>query len=107
METPPGFQAPVLGLSRIALGLLFARHGAATLLDVLGGPHGRWSLARPPALAAQLGNRDRREVNTRSQTRAASGRANAMYIATVRATRTSGPAGPGRRLRAARPVCGR
>ncbi|TXS48257.1 DoxX family protein [Streptomyces sp. t39] len=30
-----------LGLFRIVVGLLFACHGAATLFDVLGGPHGR------------------------------------------------------------------
>ncbi|NEC26509.1 DoxX family protein [Streptomyces sp. SID8111] len=30
----------VIGLFRIVLGLLFACHGAATLFDVLGGPHG-------------------------------------------------------------------
>jgi putative oxidoreductase len=41
VETPPRFQAPVLGLFRIVLGLLFACHGAATLFDVLGGPHGQ------------------------------------------------------------------
>ncbi|MFE4665498.1 DoxX family protein [Streptomyces sp. NPDC056716] len=30
----------VIGLFRIVVGLLFACHGAATLFDVLGGPHG-------------------------------------------------------------------
>ncbi|MER7055716.1 MULTISPECIES: DoxX family protein [unclassified Streptomyces] len=30
----------VIGLFRIVMGLLFACHGAATLFDVLGGPHG-------------------------------------------------------------------
>ncbi|MGW7353594.1 DoxX family protein [Streptomyces sp. NPDC054784] len=34
------FKAYVLGLFRIVVGLLFACHGAATLFDVLGGPHG-------------------------------------------------------------------
>ncbi|MFE0845352.1 DoxX family protein [Streptomyces rochei] len=41
METPTRYQGPVLGLFRIVLGLLFACHGAATLFDVLGGPHGQ------------------------------------------------------------------
>ncbi|MFF9150496.1 DoxX family protein [Streptomyces sp. NPDC014861] len=41
MKTPARFQPPVLGLFRIVLGLLFACHGAATLFDVLGGPHGQ------------------------------------------------------------------
>ncbi|MEU9653846.1 DoxX family protein [Streptomyces sp. NPDC048110] len=41
METPTRHQGPVLGLFRIVLGLLFACHGAATLFDVLGGPHGQ------------------------------------------------------------------
>jgi putative oxidoreductase len=40
VETPPRFQAQVLGLFRIVLGLLFACHGAATLFGVLGGGHG-------------------------------------------------------------------
>ncbi|PGH47787.1 DoxX family protein [Streptomyces sp. Ru87] len=30
---------PVIGVFRIVVGLLFACHGAATLFDVLGGPH--------------------------------------------------------------------
>ncbi|MGC9496351.1 DoxX family protein [Streptomyces sp. WG7] len=30
----------VIGLFRIVVGMLFACHGAATLFDVLGGPHG-------------------------------------------------------------------
>ncbi|MEU1122843.1 DoxX family protein [Streptomyces sp. NPDC005899] len=30
----------VLGLFRVVVGLLFACHGAATLFDVFGGPHG-------------------------------------------------------------------
>ncbi|MEV7289384.1 DoxX family protein [Streptomyces sp. NPDC093252] len=30
----------VIGLFRIVVGLMFACHGAATLFDVLGGPHG-------------------------------------------------------------------
>lgn len=30
----------VLGVFRIVVGLLFACHGAATLFDILGGPHG-------------------------------------------------------------------
>lgn len=34
------FEQPVLSLFRIVTGLLFACHGAATLFDVLGGPHG-------------------------------------------------------------------
>ncbi|AXK33311.1 DoxX family protein [Streptomyces armeniacus] len=33
-------KAFTLGLFRIVVGLLFACHGAATLFDVLGGPHG-------------------------------------------------------------------
>ncbi|MFF9496282.1 DoxX family protein [Streptomyces flaveolus] len=41
METTTRYQGPVLGLFRIVLGLLFASHGAATLFDVLGGPHGQ------------------------------------------------------------------
>lgn len=35
------FEQPVLSLFRIVTGLLFASHGAATLFDVLGGPHGQ------------------------------------------------------------------
>ncbi|WLQ53821.1 DoxX family protein (plasmid) [Streptomyces poriferorum] len=35
------FEQPVLSLFRIVSGLLFACHGAATLFDVLGGPHGQ------------------------------------------------------------------
>ncbi|MCC3650636.1 DoxX family protein [Streptomyces sp. S07_1.15] len=34
------FELSVLSLFRIVTGLLFACHGAATLFDVLGGPHG-------------------------------------------------------------------
>ncbi|MGV2918676.1 DoxX family protein [Streptomyces alfalfae] len=41
METSTRYQGPVLGLFRIVLGLLFACHGAATLFDVLDGPHGQ------------------------------------------------------------------
>jgi putative oxidoreductase len=33
-------QAHIIGLFRIAVGFLFACHGAATFFDVLGGPHG-------------------------------------------------------------------
>ncbi|MFC8369557.1 DoxX family protein [Streptomyces sp. NPDC057239] len=41
METPTRYQGPVLGLFRIVFGLSFACHGAATLFDMLGGPHGQ------------------------------------------------------------------
>ncbi|MFJ8405825.1 DoxX family protein [Streptomyces microflavus] len=34
------FEQPALSLFRIVTGLLFVCHGAATLFDVLGGPHG-------------------------------------------------------------------
>ncbi|MFH8757503.1 DoxX family protein [Streptomyces atroolivaceus] len=34
------FEQPILSLFRIVTGLLFACHGAATLFNVLGGPHG-------------------------------------------------------------------
>ncbi|MCX2970112.1 DoxX family protein [Streptomyces sp. JHD 1] len=37
---PWRYQGPVLSLFRMVIGLLFACHGAATLLGVLGGPHG-------------------------------------------------------------------
>ncbi|MDQ0798348.1 putative oxidoreductase [Streptomyces sp. B1I3] len=38
---PTRFEQPVLSLFRVVTGLLFACHGAATLFDVLGGPHGQ------------------------------------------------------------------
>ncbi|GAA2117649.1 DoxX family protein [Kitasatospora saccharophila] len=41
MEPTPAAKASALGGFRIVTGLLFACHGAATLFNVLGGPHGR------------------------------------------------------------------
>jgi putative oxidoreductase len=40
VELPARHEATVLGLFRMVTGLLFTCHGAATLFDVLGGPHG-------------------------------------------------------------------
>lgn len=44
-------QGHLIGLFRAVVGLLFACHGAASLFDVLGGPHG----GRPPGLGAWPG----------------------------------------------------
>ncbi|PJE95237.1 DoxX family protein [Streptomyces carminius] len=40
MGTTDRYKDQVLGVYRMVVGLLFACHGAATLFDVLGGPHG-------------------------------------------------------------------
>ncbi|MEE1941191.1 DoxX family protein [Streptomyces sp. TRM 70361] len=40
MGTADRYKDQVLGVYRMVVGLLFACHGAATLFNVLGGPHG-------------------------------------------------------------------
>ncbi|MDG9706201.1 DoxX family protein [Streptomyces sp. DH37] len=40
MESLDRYRDHVLGIYRVVVGLLFACHGAATLFNVLGGPHG-------------------------------------------------------------------